>query len=396
MKTWAQDLDALSPKIRNEQPVSGDEPIRTLQFTCPSGFYGAERWILALASHLTDQNVVCDLAVTMEPGQGQLELVERYTAEMGRTFELPMKHRFDWTVVGKLRHLLQQEKYDIIHTHGYKSDILGVLAAKRAKAFSISTPHGFENAADWKLRTYMWLGGKAFRYFDRVAPLSSQLCDDVARLGVSADKLCYIQNGVDLSEVDAVRASRSDKSHTKSRQRIGFVGQLISRKNVKDLIDVFEMVALHRPNIELFILGDGEERVLLEEYASQTSCHDKIQFLGFRDDRLQLLKSFDLFAMTSSLEGIPRCLMEAMAMGVPVVAYDIAGVDQLIEHERTGLLAPLGDKETLANYWRDVLSNQDLATRLAKAAKETVESQFSAQRMADEYASLYAEMIQGS
>ena len=107
---------------------------------------------------------------------------------------------------------------------------------------------------------------------------------------------------------------------------------------------MFERIAGDYPQVKLVLLGDGDARAQYEQHAATLKSADRIRFKGFVNDPLQHLSGFDLFVMTSTLEGIPRCLMESMAMGVPVAAYDIPGVDQLIEHKSTGLLAPLGDK----------------------------------------------------
>ena len=100
--------------------------------------------------------------------------------------------------------------------------------------------------------------------------------------------------------------------------------------------------------------------------------------------------------MTSSLEGIPRCLMEATAMGVPVAAYDIAGIDQLIEHEKSGLLANLGDKATLSSYWEKLLFEPEYAEEMTNNARDFVNKHYAAKRMADEYTELFTSMTQTS
>jgi glycosyltransferase involved in cell wall biosynthesis len=105
------------------------------------------------------------------------------------------------------------------------------------------------------------------------------------------------------------------------------------------------------------------------------------------------LKDFDLFVMTSEDEGIPRCLMEACAMEIPVVAYDIAGIDQLISHQKTGLLAPFGDKQLLAQYWQTLLDDQSYAQELSKASRQFVLEKFSAARMAEQYDDLFSELL---
>jgi glycosyltransferase involved in cell wall biosynthesis len=368
--------------------------INVLQFICSTGFYGAERWILALAKNLDSTKVRCDLAVTLEDNSKDLKLVKQYKSQCGDTFEIPMSGRFDISVINKLVALIKERNIHIIHTHGYKSDILGVIAAKKAGIQSIVTPHGFENADDFKLRAFIWLGCKSMKYATKVVPLSKQLCDDARKHGVKESNLVYVQNGVDLSEVEEQRLL--PKMVTSPEKRIGFVGQMISRKNIFDILDIFDGLCQKHDNLKLILLGDGEQRQELEQYCQKLTYKDKVEFLGFRDDRLELLQSFDLFVMTSSLEGIPRCLMEATAMGVPVAAYDIAGIDQLIEHEKSGLLANLGDKETLSSYWEKLLFEPEYAEEMTNNARDFVNKHYAAKRMADEYTELFTSMTQTS
>ena len=366
-----------------------DQKINILQFICPTGFYGAERWVLALAQYLPKDRARCDLAVTLEHNSADLELVKKYRQHYGKAFEIPMSNRVDLSVIGKLVTLIKKRNIDVIHTHGYKSDILGVIAARKARIKCVVTPHGFENVRDPKLRFFIWLGCKAMGFADRVVPLSPQLMEVSRRMGVKDNKLVYIQNGVDLSEVETQRQQDNPLKKMTGEKRIGFVGQMISRKNIYDILDIFDNLSARNINLHLLFVGDGDQRPQLETYARKLESSSKIDFLGFRDDRLELLQSFDLFVMTSTLEGIPRCLMEACAMGIPVAAYDIPGIDQLITHEETGLLAPLGNKDTLSTYWEKLLLDREYATHLAVNARQYVHTHYSAQRMADEYLDLF-------
>jgi len=366
--------------------------INVLQFICPTGFYGAERWILALTKFLPPEQVRSDLAVTLEDNSRDLKLVRVFREQYGEAFEIPMSSRFDLGVISRLVQLIKERDIHIIHTHGYKSDILGVIAARKAGIRCVSTPHGFENARDLKLRLFIWLGCKAMGFADRVVPLSPQLMEDSRNVGVRQSKLEYIQNGVDLSEVDEQRLKANPMKVANGIKRIGFVGQMISRKNIHDILDIFESISRDHDNLKLVFVGDGDQRKELEEYASHLDSRDRIEFLGFRDDRLELLQSFDLFVMTSTLEGIPRCLMEACAMGIPVAAYDIPGIDQLITHEQTGLLAPLKDKQTLQGYWERLLFDVEYATKIAEHARDFVQTHYSANRMAREYLDLFTRL----
>lgn len=371
-------------------------PVRVLQFITPSGFYGAERWILALANNIDNQSVVCDLAVTRESESQDLTLAKVYPDQVGDIHYLDMKGRFDLSVIRKLRQIIKDREIDIIHTHGYKSDILGLIAAKSCGIPCLSTPHGFSGKTGWKLAAFIRIGTHMLRYFDAVAPLSEELLADMARFKVPGNRTRLIRNGVDLTEIDEVIKTCATSSRAvDSPTTIGFIGQMIPRKGLPDLLEVFDRLYKQDPAIRLDLLGDGRQRAELEKQSKERASGEAVSFLGFRSDRLERLSKFDLFVMTSSLEGIPRCLMEAMAMGVPVVAYDIPGVDQLVEHEVTGLLAPHGDKDALEQLCRKVLEDKQLSARLAANARQLIDDRYSAARMAREYESLFNELVNG-
>lgn len=367
--------------------------VNTLQFICPVGFYGAEMWILALMKHLDQTTVNCQLAITREPGRQDIEIYHRIRSMGFGAHQIRMGSRFDPAAIQKLIALIKKERIGIIHTHGYKSDILGLIAAKIAGIKAIATPHGFENAKDIKLQTFIRLGCLAFKYFDRVAPLSEELRTEILRMRVNPHKIRLIRNGVDLEEIESERKKAYPPIYPDhGEKRIGYVGQMASRKNVADLIRAFDLLYQAHKNIRLILIGDGPQRQELEELAGSLASSSQIQFLGYRKDRLRLVKELDLFTMTSSLEGIPRCLMEAMALEVPVAAYRIPGVDKLIIHEKTGLMADFGQVEELRNCWERLLFDGTLAQEMARNGREHIVRNFSAQRMAYEYTTLYQEV----
>ena len=372
--------------------------LRVLQFITPAGFYGAERWVLALANNINRDNVICDLAVTRESPDQDLSVAEYYPRNDGQQVHyLEMHGRFDFRVVASLCDVIRSRQIDVIHTHGYKSDILGLLAAKRTGIACVSTPHGFSGNVGFKLATFIRIGTHMLRYFDQVVPLSEELMDDMKRFKVPESKTSFIRNGVDLTEIDAALANLPEDENPNSDSRIiGFIGQMIPRKGIPDLIEVFNQLYQQAPDLRLQLLGDGSQRPELERQAAELSSASAVEFLGFRSDRLELLSKFSLFVMTSSLEGIPRCMMEAMAVGVPVVAYDIPGVDQLVEHGKTGLLAPFGDKAALEACCKQVLHDPELAGTLSRNAREMVNERYSAARMANEYEVLFRKLTDRS
>jgi len=374
--------------------VKTGSKIKALQLICPAGFYGAERWVVALANNIDADVVCCDLAMTVEPGVSELELPQVYERSGFHSFKIPMKNAYDPGAISALVELIRTEHIEIVHTHGYKSDILGLIAARRAGVKCISTPHGFGKPESIKHKAFIKLGKISLRFMDAVVPLSQQLIDEVKDCGVAEQKIRYVQNGVDLTELDDYLVNHVD-TEVKQNKVIGYVGQLIPRKNVSDLLDIFEILWAKDKTLELRILGDGAERQKLEEHAAKLSSSQAIHFLGFRQDRLEEMKSFDVFVMTSIDEGIPRCLMEAMAMRLPVAAYDIRGVDQLVKNESNGLLSPFGEKSELASQIERILQSGELARSLGYAGRETIDLKFSGRRMASEYAEIYASLFSG-
>ncbi|MGH9905837.1 MAG: glycosyltransferase, partial [Pyrinomonadaceae bacterium] len=117
-----------------------------------------------------------------------------------------------------------------------------------------------------------------------------------------------------------------------------------------------------------------------------------VEFLGFRDDRLTFLKGFDVFVLPSRLEGIPRCLMEAMAARIPVVASDIPGCRDLISHDETGLLFELDNVESLLRCLSEVM-DPNVRVRLGQAARDVVVVNYSAATMARQYHGLYSGLL---
>lgn len=351
-------------------------------------------WILALAKNLNYNKVNCHLVITYESVDQNLELYKRYQ-DMGLpSHMIKLQGRFDLRVINKLISLIQEQKIDIIHTHGYKSDILGLIAGKIAGIKTIATPHGFENSPNLKLRTYIRLGCMSLRFFDRVSPLSEELYADMRRINIAENKIRLINNGVDLTEVDAELQSAPIKlAYDENEKIIGYVGQIAYRKNIADMIKTFDLLYKEHNNIRLLIIGDGDRKEELENLVKSLPSAAKIEFLGYRKDRLKLVRAMHMFCMTSSLEGIPRCMMEAMALGVPVSAFKISGVDKLIIQGQTGLMAKYQDIHGLKECWKKLLFEERYAQTLAAAGRNHILNNFSAKRMADEYTELYEEMI---
>jgi len=192
------------------------KPINVLQFICPTGFYGAERWVLTLARNSKPEQVHHDLVVTYESEKQNLEIVKQFP-KTGESFKANMSSPFDLTVISKLSDIIEEKNIDIIHTHGYKSDILGLIVAKKMGIKCISTPHGFGTSKKYKLMVYIQIGLFFLKFFDKVVPLSKQLLNEVLSKGLARKKCTYIRNAVDLTEVDMFLVKKLKKNPAKKK-----------------------------------------------------------------------------------------------------------------------------------------------------------------------------------
>jgi glycosyltransferase involved in cell wall biosynthesis len=233
----------------------------------------------------------------------------------------------------------------------------------------------------------------AFSQADVVAPLSRDLETGLKRLPWLKGKVELITNGVDLSEVTESDSVADEVTTAKAGGAfvVGYIGQLIARKRVDTLIEAF--AGLQNKTAVLFVIGDGDQRDALTGLATRLGVADRVRFFGFRNDRLEFLRGFDVLVLPSALEGIPRCLMEAMAAGVPVVGTRIPGIADLIDDGHTGLMFDLGCDEQLEERLTRLLVDPGLCEGLAFDAKRRVTESFSASAMAVNYQRLYRRLI---
>ncbi len=369
-----------------------DAKIRVLQLGGAGGLYGAERWILALIRNHDANKIESEVCVirddpALDPQLPALAEQYGYTSHVIDSFG-----RLSWSAIAQLRRIIVEQKIDIVHSHGYKNDLIAILAARGTTARLLATPHGWSANAGIKLAAYEALDRFLFRFFDAVAPLSQGLLDGLKGRRALVGKLHLIPNGVDIREIEETQGVAPLLTAMKANGGyiVGYIGQLIVRKGLDSLLRAF--AGWQRPGKQLVLVGEGDQRAALEALAQELGISDHVHFAGFRADRLAWLGGFDVFVLPSWLEGIPRCLMEAMAVGVPIISSDIDGSRELLAHGEVGLLFPPGDVAALRAKLEQ-LDEPQVAQALCTKAKLHLHEHYSAKRMASEYEQLFAEIL---
>jgi len=303
----------------------------------------------------------------------------------------------DWRTVRHMVRLCRRHCVDIWHGHDYKSNVLGLIVRRFQPMRLVSTVHG------WNLRTrraslYYWIDRMALRHYDRVVCVSDDLHECCLAAKVSAQRCRVIENAIDTEQY--ARRMSTDEAKRRldfepNRLLIGAVGRLSAEKNFAGLIEAVERLLRKGLDVQLMIVGDGDQRGPLEGLIAQRGLGDRVRLLGFRSDTIDLYQAMDIYALSSLREGLPNVLLEAMALEVPVLATRIAGVPKLVRHQTDGLLVEPGDVDALTAGLQSLAVDEGLRTQLAAAGRRRIEQSYSfAARMAAMRA-VYDEVLGG-
>jgi len=349
--------------------------MKIAHFITTAGLYGAERWVLSFLTHAIKHDSHKFLLIcTSSDNQ---ELVELARERQIKCYILPTKHNFDLTsAIRQLRQLIKKEDVDILHSHGYKSDIIGYLASRSTGSKTLSTPHGWDLQSGIKVRCYNWLDRQVLRFFDRVVPLSKPLAKTLSM--IPGHNLSVINNHIDLEELP--------NPDSGDPFLISYVGRLTRLKRVEDIIRALSDCD---SRVRLQIIGEGPERQTLELLTQKLGLQQRVSFLGYRADRLALLNQSRIFVLPSSSEGTSRSMMEAMALGKIVIGSNIAGNRVLVQAGKTGYLFPVGDVSALHAQLQNTLKSPQLNALVSRNARDLIYQAFSAQSVVLQYLEVY-------
>lgn len=222
----------------------------------------------------------------------------------------------------------------------------------------------------------------AYRTAHVVVANSRAAGEQVVREGVARGRVVVIPNGIDVSRYPVAPARAP-------RRIVTTVANLRAEKGHDVLVAAAALVGRRRPDAIFQLVGGGPMRQIIEQQARDAAVDGMVRFLGHREDVPQLLHDSDLFVLPSRSEAFPNGVVEAMAAGLPVIASDVGGIPELIEHGRNGLLVPVGDPQALAKAILQALDSPERAAALARQARDTIEGGYSFDRMVTTFEALY-------
>lgn len=297
----------------------------------------------------------------------------------------------------RLADLLRREEVDVVHAHQYTPYFYSVLSgiARRPPPI-LFNEHGrfYPDSRSWKR---VFFNRLMLRRCDRVVAVGNSVARAlVDNEGIPATWIRVIYNGVALPELAVSAEARGPvRNELQLRDDEFAVFQVARLDSIKDhatALRTMARVVAKEPRARLFIVGDGPERERIRAEVQRLGIVSHVTLMGQRTDVSRLLCGADLFLLTSVSEGIPVTLIEAMGASLPIVGTNVGGMVEVVEPERTGLLAPAGADDQLSLGVLRLLREPALRDAMGQAGRERAEAMFTEARMHAAYSELYEEM----
>ena len=366
---------------------------------------GAQQAVLYLGERL-DPDCFEQIVIT---GPGGLLLPELEKIRRIKHYQVPELRRHigpsglwsDLQATQKIRQILQSEKPHLVHTHTPKAGIVGRWAAWAARIpVILHTFHGFgfsDSHGILKKQLYVQVERLTAKITTRFVAVSDRNRIKGEGYKIFRRQDCsLIRSGVDLNLFGKSGVSKVQKKMelgvAPTDMIVGNVASFTPSKGLHHFLQAAYKIRNKLPGVRFVIAGDGNLRPQLEMLIKQFQLQDAVMLLGWRRDIPDLLKTFDVFLLTSLWEGLPRVLVEAALTGVPIVASNVDGVPEITQDGENGFLVAPGETNAMADRIVYLLRDQTLRTTMGQRGRTIAES-FSLEKMLNDYSTLYSDLV---
>ncbi|HQP10114.1 MAG TPA: glycosyltransferase family 4 protein [Candidatus Omnitrophota bacterium] len=286
-----------------------------------------------------------------------------------------------------LKKYVREQNIDLIHSQTRITQVMGAMLGKATGRAYVSTCHGFFKAQRLSRKLFPCWGRAVIAIS---GPVKDHLINDFR---VSPENINLTESGIDVESFVPV----GEQGITEARQRfdlgegpvLGMIARLSDVKGQDILIEAMSKIVASVPDVKLLLVGEGRMEPLLRERVEQLHLEDHVRFLAIVHKTQEMLPLFDVFVVPSRQEGLGLSIMEAQAMGVPVVASRVGGIPSLIEHGKTGILVDPKNSVQLADAIIELLKNRERGKAMGLAGREFIRKTHSAEKMIDEAVQFY-------
>lgn len=302
--------------------------------------------------------------------------------------------RFDYQIVRQLTSLIDELNPDVVHTHDFRSNIFGLIAASLRGKPVVSTVHGWI-ANDIKGKVYVFIDKIALRFFNLIIAVSDRTRRLVEKTGVPKAKIAVISNALRLDQyvidrsASTFRQELGVKPHT---ALIACIGRLSPEKGQQEFLMAAHALAREFEHVKFVLIGIGPTKEQLERYVIEKGLSELVVFCGYRSDMINIYNGVDLVVQSSYTEGMPNVVLESLLMEVPVIATDVGGTGEIIEAGKSGVLIKPGSVNALVEQIGNFLRNPSMFRDMATMGRQIVEEKFDHRRRVEKLAGIYREV----
>ena len=373
-----------------DTPAGGE--MRCLHLASGDLWAGAEVQVCNLLTRLHGMDGVRAFAVLLNEG----ELAERLRAAGVPVTVLDETRLSTWRILRGVRHILRRERIGLIHTHRRKENFIGGLAARLYGCPSVQTVHGRNEHAprpgDLRARLLQGVDWISARFLQRRIVAVSEILGSELAARYPPGRVAVIPNGVDLAPLRGIAADTASRPLNGRPMEIAVVGRLVPVKRVDLVIRIAAELERTHPGVFRFhVYGEGPQRNSLEEMAGRMLPAGVLSFEGFRTDVTRRLAEHDALLITSDHEGLPTNLLEALALGRPVVARAVGEIPLVLGSALQGACV---QGENPATFAGRLMATREaiLSGVLDRAALQARAAAYDADATADQYLTLYAKL----
>jgi len=387
--------------------------MKILHIIDSGGLYGAEIMLLNLVGEQIKLGLNPTIGSIGDRGSQEKPL-EKAAREKGyRVHTFRMRPGPNIFGALEIRRFCLQNNFDVIHTHGYKGNILlGFIPKRLRKIPLVATIHGWTNPNRFnKMMLYQWLDRISFRFIDTVVAVNEAMLSHPKLINRKHLKIAVINNGISPldfsteagtakhtnlsggSNHPATMLGREIIDFCRQGFAVGAIGRLSAEKGYDHLLEAVSLLSQKGYDIRLVIIGEGGQRAELEALAAKFGITDRVLMPGYKENAHLYLPCFSVFAISSFTEGLPITLLEAMQAGTPVVATKVGGIPFVLKDDETGILVQPFNSRDLAEGILKIHQNAALGKRLAATARQVVNREYTSAVMAEKYLKLYQSII---
>ena len=364
--------------------------VKVLQLISSSGYYGAENMLLNLCSSQQKARCQNSLMIFYNVHAPNVEFYERARRRGLSVHMVHCQGRADWRAVRQIEECIQEDGIQLVHTHGYKADLYGYVAARRSGKPIVATCHNWLGGTA-ALGIYNHLDRMALKRFQGLAAVSDSVAQRLLASGVPATKIRTIANGIDVQTFE--RACPSQALNFDGSKVVGMVARLDLKKGFEYLLRAASELHSAFPGLKVVIVGEGPDRNEIEGMIQRFGLQSNVILAGQHSDMPGIYAAMDVFVLPSLNEGLPMTILEAMAASRPVIATRVGAIPRVIQDGETGLLVDPGDTDGLRNALARLLADSDLCSRLGAAGHDWVSRNYTSEAMALKYRQMYDDVL---